>query len=132
MPASIPASHRDLFEKPNFGHLATLMPDGSPQVTPVWVDIDGDTILINTAEGRVKTRNLDRDGRVAISVADQQNPYRYIQVRGRVVARTHEGADAHIDRLAKKYLGQDRYPFRQPGEQRVIFRIQPEHVQVSG
>jgi PPOX class probable F420-dependent enzyme len=132
MPASIPASHRDLFEKPNFGHLATLMPDGSPQVTPVWVDINGDTILINTAEGRVKTRNLVRDGRVAISVADQQNPYRYIQVRGRVVARTHEGADAHIDRLAKKYLGQDRYPFRQPGEQRVIFRIQPEHVQVNG
>jgi len=132
MPASIPASHRDLFEKPNFGHLATLMPDGSPQVTPVWVDIDGDTILFNTAEGRVKTRNLDRDGRVAISVADQQNPYRYIQVRGRVVSRTHEGADAHIDKLAKKYLGQDRYPFRQPGEQRVIFRIQPEHVQVSG
>lgn len=132
MPASIPASHRDLFEKPNFGHLATLMPDGSPQVTPVWVDIEGDTILFNTAEGRVKTRNLDRDGRVAISVADQQNPYRYIQVRGRVVSRTHEGADAHIDRLAKKYLGQDRYPFRQPGEQRVIFRIQPEHVQVSG
>lgn len=132
MAVSIPASHRDLFEKPNFGHLATLMPDGSPQVTPVWVDIEGDTILFNTAEGRVKTRNLDRDGRVAISVADQQNPYRYIQVRGRVVSRTHEGADAHIDRLAKKYLGQDRYPFRQPGEQRVIFRIQPEHVQVSG
>jgi PPOX class probable F420-dependent enzyme len=132
MAVSIPASHRDLFEKPNFGHLATLMPDGSPQVTPVWVDIEGDTILFNTAEGRVKTRNLDRDGRVAISVADQQNPYRYIQVRGRVVSRTHEGADAHIDRLAKKYLGQDRYPFRQPGEQRVIFRIQPEHVQVGG
>lgn len=132
MTASIPASHRDLFEKPNFGHLATLMPDGSPQVTPVWVDIEGDTILFNTAEGRVKTRNLDRDGRVAISVADQQNPYRYIQVRGRVVSRTHEGADAHIDKLAKKYLGQDRYPFRQPGEQRVIYRIQPEHVQVSG
>ncbi|WBL35048.1 PPOX class F420-dependent oxidoreductase [Tepidiforma flava] len=132
MPASIPASHRDLFEKPNFGHLATLMPDGSPQVTPVWVDIEGDTILFNTAEGRVKTRNLDRDGRVAISVADHQNPYRYIQVRGRVVSRTHEGADAHIDKLAKKYLGQDRYPFRQPGEQRVIYRIQPEHVQVSG
>lgn len=132
MAATIPASHRDLFEKPNFGHLATLMPDGSPQVTPVWVDIEGDTILFNTAEGRVKTRNLDRDGRVAISVADQHNPYRYIQVRGRVVSRTHDGADAHIDRLAKKYLGQDRYPFRQPGEQRVIFRIQPEHVQVSG
>ncbi|WP_322819664.1 PPOX class F420-dependent oxidoreductase [Tepidiforma sp.] len=132
MAATIPASHRDLFEKPNFGHLATLMPDGSPQVTPVWVDIEGDTILFNTAEGRVKTRNLDRDGRVAISVADQNNPYRYIQVRGRVVSRTHDGADAHIDRLAKKYLGQDRYPFRQPGEQRVIFRIQPEHVQVGG
>ncbi len=132
MPASIPASHRDLLEKPNIGHLATLMPDGSPQVTPVWVDIEGDTLLINTAEGRVKTRNLDRDGRVAISIADQQNPYRYIQVRGRVIARTHDGADDHIDRLAKKYLGQDRYPFRQPGEQRVLYRIQPEHVQVGG
>ncbi len=131
MPAVIPPSHRDLIEKPNFGHLATLMPDGSPQVTPVWVDLDGDTILVNTAEGRVKTRNLDRDGRVAISIADQQNPYRYIQVRGRVIGRTHEGADAHIDRLAKKYLGQDTYPFRRPGEQRVIYRIQPEHVQVS-
>ena len=132
MATAIPASHRDLFEKPNFGHLATLMPDGSPQVTPVWVDIEGDTILFNTAEGRVKTRNLDRDGCVAISVADQHNPYRYIQVRGRVVSRTHDGADAHIDRLAKKCLGQDRYPFRQPGEQRVIFRIQPEHVRVGG
>lgn len=129
--ATIPATHRDLIERPNFAHLATLMPDGSPQVTPVWVDLDGDTILINTAEGRVKTRNLDRDPRVALSIADQQNPYRYIQVRGRVVERTHEGADAHIDKLAKKYLGQDRYPFRRPGEQRVIFRIQPEHVQIS-
>lgn len=129
--ATIPATHRDLIERPNFAHLATLMPDGSPQVTPVWVDLDGDTILINTAVGRVKTRNLDRDPRVALSIADQQNPYRYIQVRGRVVERTHEGADAHIDKLAKKYLGQDRYPFRRPGEQRVIFRIQPEHVQIS-
>lgn len=129
--ATIPATHRDLIEGPNFAHLATLMPDGSPQVTPVWVDLDGDTILVNTAEGRVKTRNLDRDPRVALSIADGQNPYRYIQVRGRVIERTHEGADAHIDKLAKKYLGQDRYPFRRPGEQRVIFRIQPEHVQVS-
>ncbi|WP_322795569.1 PPOX class F420-dependent oxidoreductase [Tepidiforma sp.] len=129
--ATIPATHRDLIEGPNFAHLATLMPDGSPQVTPVWVDLDGVTILVNTAEGRVKTRNLDRDPRVALSIADQQNPYRYIQVRGRVIERTHEGADAHIDKLAKKYLGQDRYPFRRPGEQRVIFRIQPEHVQVS-
>jgi PPOX class probable F420-dependent enzyme len=132
MAATIPASHRDLFEKPNFGHLATLMPDGSPQVTPVWVDLDGDIVVVNSAEGRVKTRNLDRDGRAAISVADQQNPYRYIQVRGRVISRTREGADAHIDRLAKKYLGQDTYPFRQPGEQRVVYRIQPEYVQFYG
>jgi PPOX class probable F420-dependent enzyme len=132
MAATIPASHRDLFEKPNFGHLATLMPDGSPQVTPVWVDLDGDIVLVNSAEGRVKTRNLDRDGRAAISVADQQNPYRYIQVRGRVISRTREGADAHIDSLAKKYLGQDTYPFRQPGEQRVVYRIQPEYVQFYG
>jgi len=119
---------RKLFEEANFGHLATLMPDGSPQVTPVWVDYDGRHILVNTAEGRQKPRNIRRDPRVAIDVIREGNAYAFAQVRGRVVEITSEGAEEHIDRLAKKYLGRDRYPWRQPGERRVIFRIAPEHV----
>lgn len=119
---------RRLLEAPNFAHLATLMPDGSPQVTPVWVDYDGTYILVNTAEGRVKPRNVRRDPRVAIAVTKGDNPYAMATIRGRVVEVTHEGADAHIDMLAKKYLGQDRYPWRAPGEQRVILKIEPEHV----
>ena len=112
----------------NFGHLTTLMRDGSPQTTIVWVDLVGDRILINTAEGRQKPRNLRRDPRVALSIADQENPYASASIRGRVVEMTREGSDEHIDKLAKKYLGQDRYPFRQPGEQRLILVVQPEHV----
>ncbi len=128
MPAALSEGVKKLFSGPNFAHLATLMPDGSPQVTPVWVDVDGDRILVNTAEGRVKPRNVRRDARVAISVHRQDNPYSAAFVCGRVVEVTHEGADEMIDRLAKKYLGQDRYPYRQPGEQRVILVIEPEHV----
>ncbi|MEO6398726.1 MAG: PPOX class F420-dependent oxidoreductase [Tepidiformaceae bacterium] len=132
MPETIPASHRDILEKSNFAHIATLMKDGSPQVTPIWVDVDGDSILFNTAEGRQKDRNLKRDARVALSVHDNANPYRYIQIRGRVTGHTTEGADAHIDKMAKKYLDQDSYPGRNAAEQRVIYTIQPEHVQVMG
>ena len=117
-----------LFEEANFGHLATLMPDGSPQVTPVWVDFDGRHILVNTAEGRQKPRNIRRDPRVAISVVRQGSPYAFASVRGRVVEITSEGAEEHIDKLAKKYLGRDRYPWRQPGERRIILKIAPEHV----
>ena len=124
----IPDSHVDLFKKKAFAHIATLMPSGEPQVTPVWVDYDGRNVVFNTAEGRQKDKNLQRDGRVALSIIDPDNPYRYLEVRGRVVERTHEGADQHIDAMAKKYLGQDKYPFRQPGEVRVIFRIAPDHV----
>jgi PPOX class probable F420-dependent enzyme len=119
---------RKLFEEANFGHLATLMPDGSPQVTAVWVDFDGRHVLVNTAEGRQKPRNIRRDPRVAIDVIRQGSEYAFAQVRGRVVEITSEGAEEHIDRLAKKYLGQDKYPFRQPGERRIIFKIAPEHV----
>ena len=129
---SIPESHRDILQGKNFAHVATLMPDGSPQSTPVWVDVDGDTIIFNTTEGRQKTRNLDRDPRIAISVSDAGNPYRYIQIRGKVVEKTTEGADAHIDKLAKKYMGVDSYPLRNPAEQRVIYRVQPEHVNTMG
>jgi PPOX class probable F420-dependent enzyme len=129
MPAQvIPKSHVDLFEKKAFAHLATLMPDGQPQVTPVWVEFDGHQVIVNTAEGRQKDKNLQRDKRVALSIIDPDNPYRYLEVRGRIVERTHNGADANIDALAKKYLGKDKYPFRQPNEVRVIYKIEPLHV----
>ncbi len=128
MPATLPEGVKKLFREPNFAHLATLMPDGSPQVSPVWVDVEGDRILVNTAEGRAKPRNVRRDPRVAISIHKQDDPYSSAFIRGRVVEITHEGADEMIDKLAKKYLGQDRYPYRQPGEQRLILVIEPEHV----
>ncbi|HSY04598.1 MAG TPA: PPOX class F420-dependent oxidoreductase [Steroidobacteraceae bacterium] len=124
--SGIPASHLDLFSKKAFAHLATLMADGKPQTTPVWVDYDGQHVVINTAEGRQKDKNMQRDPRVAMSIADPENPYRYLEVRGRVVERTHQGADQHIDAMAKKYLGQDKYPYRQPGEVRVIYKVAPE------
>lgn len=128
MSATLPEGVKKLFSAPNFAHLATLMPDGSPQVSPVWVDMDGDRILVNTAEGRVKPRNVRRDPRVAVSIVKQDNPYSTAFIRGRVVEVTHDGAEEHIDKMAKKYLGQDRYPYRRPGEQRVILVIEPEHV----
>lgn len=119
---------KTFFRKPNFGHLATLEPDGSPQVTPVWIDVDGDHILINTAKGRKKVRNIERDPRVSVEVVEQDNPYSMLSVQGKVVGMTTDGADDHIDAMSKKYLGQDSYPFRQPGEERLIMRIQPEKV----
>jgi PPOX class probable F420-dependent enzyme len=130
--ATIPASHADLFRKPAFASLATLNPDGSPQVTPVWVDFDGTHIIVNTARGRVKDRNLQREPRVALSIPDPDNPYRYVAIQGRVSEMTESGADAHIDRMAKKYLNKDTYPFRAPGEARVLVRITPEKVHTAG
>lgn len=119
---------KEFFRKPNFGHLATLEPDGSPQVTPVWIDVDGDYILINTSKGQKKVRNVERDPRVSVEVVEQENPYSMLSVQGTVVDVTSDGADAHMDSLSKKYLGQDSYPFRKEGEERVILRIQPEKV----
>jgi len=122
--------YRDLFEKPTFAHIATIGPSGAPHVTPVWIDYDGRHVLFNTARGRLKEKHIARDPRVAFSILDPENPYRYVEVRGRAAEVTEQGADAHIDKLAKKYLGKDRYPFRKPGEVRVIVKIVPE--QVSG
>jgi PPOX class probable F420-dependent enzyme len=130
--ATIPASHADLLNGKHLAHIATLMPDGAPQSTPVWIDFDGEHVVFNTAEGRRKTRNLDADGRVALSITDIANPYRYIQIRGQVVSKTTDGADDHIDALAKRYLGVDRYPGHTPEEQRVIYRIRPDRVQTMG
>jgi PPOX class probable F420-dependent enzyme len=132
MSQSIPDKYRDLFTKRAFASLATLMPDGSPQVTPVWVDLEGDLVLVNTARGRQKDKNMRRDPRVAMAIIDPENPYRYLEIRGRVAEITEEGADTHIDKMAKKYLGADKYPYRQPSETRVIFKIQPERVNTMG
>ena len=132
MAAQIPASYRDLFDKQAFGNLGTLMPDGSPQVTPVWVDYDGKYVIVNTARGRQKDKNLRRDGRVSLAILDPQNPYRYLEIRGRVAEVTEKGAAEHIDKMAKKYLGKDKYPFSQPGEVRVMFKIEPQHFSQMG
>jgi PPOX class probable F420-dependent enzyme len=132
MSQSIPDKYRDLFTKRAFASLATLMPDGSAQVTPVWVDLEGDLVLVNTARARQKDKNMRRDPRVALAIIDPENPYRYLEIRGRVAEITEEGADAHIDKMAKKYLGADKYPYRQPSETRVIFKIQPERVNTMG
>lgn len=132
MAAVIPEKYTDLFKKKAFANLATLNADGSPQVTPVWIDYDGKHVIFNTAEGRIKDRNLKRDGRVALAIMDPENPYRYLEVRGKVAEITKNGADAHIDKLAKKYLGVDKYPHRQPGEVRVMYKITPERAHTMG
>jgi PPOX class probable F420-dependent enzyme len=122
--------YRDLLtQKKPVAALATVMPDGSPQVTPVWFDYDGKRLRVNTAKGRVKARNMHEGSRVALMIVDPENPYRYVQVRGRVALATESGADEHINSLAKKYLGQDQYPYRQPGEVRVRYEIEPVSVQ---
>jgi len=128
----IPDKFLDLFKKKAFASLATLMPGGEPQVTPVWVDYDGRQVIVNTAAGRQKDANLQRDGRVSLAIIDPDNPYRYLEVRGRVSERTTSGADAHIDKMAKKYVDQDKYPYGTPGEVRVIYKITPEHVTSMG
>lgn len=118
----------ELFKGKNFAFVASIMSDGSPQITPVWIDYDGQYILVNTAEGRTKQRNLAKDPRIAVSIIDSGNPYNTVSVRGKVVEQTTAGADEHIDMLAKKYLGVDKYPFRNPDEKRVILKIRPDKV----
>jgi PPOX class probable F420-dependent enzyme len=133
MTIEIPESHRDLlsFETKAFGFVATIAASGIPQVTPVWVDTDGEHVIFNTVVGRLKERNLRRRPVVAISIVDPENPYRYIQVRGRAEL-DERGADAHIDQMAKKYRGLDTYPDRKPGAQRIVVRIIPTTIQTYG
>ena len=130
--AAFPDKYLDLFQKKAFGAFTTLMSDGSPQTTPVWVDYQGGQLWVNSAVGRMKDKNVRRDPRVAVAVSDPDNPYRYVEVRGRVREITQSGADQHIDAMAKKYLGQDKYPFRQPGEQRVLYKIEPSKFSSMG
>jgi PPOX class probable F420-dependent enzyme len=132
MAAEIPEAFKDILSKRAFAHLTTLMPDGSPQATPVWWDLDGAHIRINSAKGRLKDKNMRREKRIALSIQDPDNAYRYVAIRGEVVEITEHGADAHIDALAKKYLDKDRYPFRAPGEVRVIYKIRPDKISTSG
>jgi PPOX class probable F420-dependent enzyme len=131
--AVIPDNYMDLLgTKKAFAHIATVMKDGSPQVTPVWFDYTGGKIRVNTAKGRVKARTLKPGARVALSIQDPENPYRYLQIRGKVLNCTENGADPHIDSLAKKYLGKDKYPFAQPGDVRVMCEIEPTSAQAMG
>jgi len=117
-----------LIDGKNFASLATLGHDGSPHVTPMWIDHEGDIILMNTAEGRVKLRNISKDPRVAVTVFDHKNPYDRIVIQGQVIGQTHDGSDAHIDKLAKKYTGANKYQKSSPNEKRVILKIQPVKV----
>ena len=132
MSATISPGFQKLFQEPAFCQLATLMPDGSPQNTQVWADTDGEHILINTAQGRQKERNVQRDPRVALNVVDPTNAWRVGMVRGRVVEVTTEGADELIDQLAKKYLNEETYPFRRPEEVRVTLKILPDKINEIG
>jgi PPOX class probable F420-dependent enzyme len=125
MAEAIPSQFADLLKKKTFAALATVMPDGTPQVTPVWIDSDSEYLIVNSARGRRKDKNMKVGAPVAVVLIDPDNPYRHLQVRGRVAEVTEKGADEHIDRMAKKYLGQDKYPFRQPGEVRVLYKIKP-------
>jgi PPOX class probable F420-dependent enzyme len=128
MAESIEGRAKELLEKPNFASVATIRKDGTPQVVVVWVDVDGDELLLNTAEGRGWRKNVARDPRITVTVPDKDNPYEFVSVTGTVVEDTHEGADEHIDQLAKKYLDQDTYPFRQEGEERVKLRIRADRI----
>jgi len=133
MGSTIPANFLSIMSNKNaFAHLATVMPDGSPQVTPVWFDMVGGKIRVNTARGRVKDRNMQKNAKVALSILDPENPYRHVAIRGTIDNVTEQGADAHIDLLAKKYLNADSYPFRKAGEVRVIYEITPDSVATMG
>lgn len=132
MPASLESSHRELLEKPNFCHVASHDPDGGIHGVVVWVDAEDDRIVLNSNNGRHWPKNLERDPRTTLTVVDHENPYRFLSVRGRVVEMTRDGADEHIDSLAKKYLGQDTYPYRFEGEQRIRIVVEPERVSLQG
>ncbi len=124
----LPDLAKQLLAGKNFATIATLMPSGAPQSSVIWIDVEGDTIVFNTAEGRVKPNNMRRDARVAIAVHNVENPYQQAMIQGHVTEMTHDGADAHIDAMAKKYMGVDSYPFRVEGEVRVIVKIAADKV----
>ena len=127
MATKLPEAAKKMLQDKAYGHVITFDPKGKPQVTMVWVDADGDEVLFNTAEGRRKEKNLHTNPRVIISVQDRNNPQAYLVVHG-TAAITEAGADSHIDKLAKRFLGVDKYPYRQPGEKRLMIRVKPDRV----
>lgn len=122
----------ELLQAKNFCNVSTIRSDGSIHSAPVWVDVEDGQAVLNTAEGRLWPNNLARDPRVTLTVQNMENPYEYVEIRGRVAERTTDGADEHINAMAKKYMDVDEYPFRQPGEQRLIIKVEPERVKVQG
>ena len=132
MAKRIPQSHLDLFQKRALANLATVMNDGSPHVTPVWVDYDGNYVLVNSAKGRQKDVNMEQRPEVALDIVDPENPFRYLAIRGQVVDITEQGANEHIDKLSKKYTGRDKYGGHRAGEVRRIYKIAPNWVQANG
>lgn len=130
--SALPDKVKTMLQKPVFVHFATLTKDGSPHVAPVWVDVDGDTILINSAVGRFKDKNVRADARVALSCTDPTNSYQAIMIRGRVKEITTEGAEEHIDKMAKKYMGKDVYPNHSAAEPRVIYKIEADKISTMG
>jgi PPOX class probable F420-dependent enzyme len=131
MPA-IPESHADILEKKAFAHVATVGPDGRPQNNPVWFDWDGSHLRFSQTKTRQKLKNLGREPRVAVSILDPDNPYRYLEIRGRVVDVEDDASNAFIDRMAKKYIDQDQYPWHRPGDHRVVVKVEPEHTTQMG
>ncbi|MDE1769613.1 MAG: PPOX class F420-dependent oxidoreductase [Thaumarchaeota archaeon] len=117
-----------LLEDKNLAFVATLMKDGSPQITPTWIDLVDEMIIVNTAEGRTKQKNVSRDPRVGISIVDRNNPYNMVTIHGKVIEQTTVGADKHADKMAKKYLEVDKYPFAAPGEKRILLKIIPQKI----
>jgi PPOX class probable F420-dependent enzyme len=132
MAESITGPGRELLEAPNFCQVGSLRKDGSPAVVPTWVDVEGDLAVINTAEGRAWVKNVRRDPRVNLTVLNQDNPYEFVSIKATMVEDTTEGADAHIDKLAQQYLGEEKYPFRAEGEVRVMLKFQAEKVNHFG
>lgn len=127
MAIALPQSVKKILQDKAYGHVITYGASGQPQVTMVWVDADGDEVLFNTAEGRLKPKNLQRDPRVIISVQDRNDPQSYVVVHGKATI-AEAGADAHIDKLAQRFLGAEKYPFRRPGEKRLIVRVKPDRL----
>jgi PPOX class probable F420-dependent enzyme len=132
MSPAIEGRAEELLKAKNFCIVSTLRPDGSVHAAPTWIDVQDGRPVLNTAEGRAWPRNLERDPRITVTVPNMENPYEYVSIRGRVAERTTDGADEHIDTMAMKYLGQESYPYRQPGERRLIIRVEPEVVHVYG
>lgn len=128
----IPASHQDLLDKKSFAHVATVGPDGAPQNNPVWFDWDGETLRFSQTKTRQKYRNVQREPRIAVSIIDPDDPYRYLEIRGEVVGIDDDDDNAFIDAMAKKYIEQDAYPWHQPGDERVVVKVKPEKTTTMG